>query len=298
MAETVTATPAAPAAATETVPTETKTEAAPEQRFKVKVDGKDVDVPLSELQKHYGLDKASQKRMQDAAAKEKEVNSLLAKLREDPEAYFKFIEKDPEDFAIKKIAARHKKLLEEEEIRALSPEQRESRELKEKVSQLEKEKADEKAALRTVKVDNAKQQIVSAVISTLETFPEKYRKNDALAMQVFAHWEHAVENAEELQRAGVKIGPEYIRDRVLQAMRGLSTDFLSESKDDEIEAMVPPAALAKLKAKIREQMIEEGKKGIHPTLTQDPKVRSTKTEPDKPRMSPNRLLRNITLGTH
>lgn len=309
MADTTTAS-AAPAAATApTAPStpiieakgniEAKVTEAPasEQKFTVKVDGKDVEVPLSELQKHYGLDKAATKRLQEAAAKEKNLNETLAKLKDDPDAYFKFVEKDPEEYAIKRLSEKHKQLLEQERIHSLSPEQRELEDLRAKLAEGEKEKERQANEQKTVKVSHAKQQIVDAVISTLETFPESYRKNDALALQVFATWEHAVENYEELSKSGVKLTPEYVRDQVLKSMRGLSGSFIGGSSDEEMDALIPKATMERITKKVRAQLAEEAKAAAHPSLTSEPQVRNGKTTPkDPPRRTPNQILRSITLG--
>lgn len=272
--------------------------AATEQKFTVKVDGKEVEVPLSELQKHYGLDKAATRRLQEAAAKEKSLNETMAKLRDDPDAYFKFAEKDPEEYAIRRLSEKHKKLLEEERIRELSPEQREVEDLRRRVAEAEAEKQRAADEQLTTKVKDTKQRIVNAVISTLEAFPEEYRKDDSLALQVFARWEHAVENYEELAKTGVKLTPEYVRDQVLKDMRGLSGKFLSGSEDADFDAIMPPKAMERLKKMIRAEMAKEAKDAAHPSLSQDPKVRGSASKKDTaaPRLTQSQLLRRVTLG--
>lgn len=278
--------------------TQTADASSSEQKFKVKVDGKEVEVGLAELQKHYGLEKASQKRLQEVAAKEKQLNDTLAKLRDDPESYFAFAEKDPEEYAIQRLSAKHKKLLEEERIRELSPEQREAHELKLELDKLRGEK-DKAAAEQTARaVGETKQRIVNAVISTLESFPEQYRKNDSLALQVFATWEHAVENYEALAKQGVKLTPEYVRDQVLKSMRGLSGDFMGSAADEELDSMIPAKAMERIKKRVREELAKEASDAAHPSLKQDPQVRKgpdAKKQP--PRLTSNQLLRRITLGT-
>lgn len=311
MAETATTGSAAPAAPTAAAATEvapiaagqaaqpaTDTATSSEQKFKVKVDGKEVEVGLAELQKHYGLEKASQKRLQEVAAKEKQLNDTLAKLRDDPESYFAFAEKDPEEYAIQRLSAKHKKLLEEERIRELSPEQREAHELKLELDKLRGEKDKAAAEQKAARVGETKQRIVNAVISTLESFPEQYRKNDSLALQVFATWEHAVENYEELAKAGVKLTPEYVRDQVLKSMRGLSGDFMGSAADDELDSMIPAKAMERIKKRVREELAKEAKDGAHPSLSQDPQVRKgPEAKKQPPRLTSNQLLRRITLGT-
>lgn len=105
---------------------------AQERRMKVKLDGKEVEVPESEVVANYQQRKIADQRFQEAA-----------KIRKEAEAVMKFAKDNPAEFFAKTgMNAREwaeKYLLEQLQVEAMSPEQKKARENEDKLKKYEQE---------------------------------------------------------------------------------------------------------------------------------------------------------------
>ncbi len=102
------------------------------QYTKVVIDGVEEEVDLDTLKKHYGLDKASYKRFQQAAAKEREVQATLAELAGDDDAVFRYLKKQGKD----PVKAAERLLTEELRRQSLSPEEQQREQARAELEEL------------------------------------------------------------------------------------------------------------------------------------------------------------------
>lgn len=141
-------------------------------RFKVKVDGEELEVDQDTLLRDYQLSKASHKKFQEAARVREEAEQALAQVREiaaqaknDPSVLFKALGLDPKQFA-------ESLLLRDLEESLLSPEEKELRELrslKEKIQLEEKERiASQQREREAQLVQEAGAQIEDEIVSALQ----------------------------------------------------------------------------------------------------------------------------------
>lgn len=105
--------------------------------FKVKVDGSEREVDEATMIRNYQLAEASNKRFQDAAKKEKQIQAQIEKLKSDPWAAMKEFGMDPREAAEAYLAAQ----LEEE---MMDPRDRELRDLKKENSQFKQTESEKK----------------------------------------------------------------------------------------------------------------------------------------------------------
>jgi len=117
---------------------------------KVKVDGEVMELPLKEVIKNQQLAKTSNKRLQEAAQAQKQIQQLAKLALDNPKEYFKLLNKDPYSVA-------EEWLSEKVERELMSPEQRELMEAKRELEQykaIEKQKKDEELRLQNEKEEN------------------------------------------------------------------------------------------------------------------------------------------------
>jgi len=109
-------------------------------KYKVKVDGNEMDVALEELITSYQTRSASDKRFNEAAKMRKEIDSLIEAVEKDPFAIHKLKGIDARKAAEELLLAEIQK---EEEASRLTPEQKEIRELKQMIQELISPKKEE-----------------------------------------------------------------------------------------------------------------------------------------------------------
>ncbi len=146
-------------------PGETKSETMA-RMYKVKVDGQDMEVDEAELLRGYAHEKASQKRMQEAAMSKQEAAQVLRLFKENPREAFKMLGSDARQFAESVIQDELNEAM-------LSPEQKEMRKIK---ADLEKYQNNEKSARETYEREQRDaemarytEQVQSDIVTTLET---------------------------------------------------------------------------------------------------------------------------------
>lgn len=142
------------------------------RKFKVKVDGEELEVDEQTLLKDYELKQASHKRMEEAARLRKQaqeessqIKALLAQAKEDPSVVLKALGLEPRQWA-------ESLLTKQLELELLSPEERELRELREfkkrqedERTQIEQERAKKKQQELTLQ---AEAEIESEVVDALK----------------------------------------------------------------------------------------------------------------------------------
>ena len=125
------------------------------QKVKLKVDGKDMEVPIDQLVKDYNLKQASMKRFEEAAQQRKQAETLIQQLFEDPESFLdhpKFKEK-----GLTKRQIAEQILRKEIEREMLSPEELKQRETETELETLRREKAEREAEQKKQEFERHKQ---------------------------------------------------------------------------------------------------------------------------------------------
>lgn len=281
----------------------------PKPTHKFKANGKDVEVPLEELEKHYGTLQASHARLKEAADEKKkaadEKGKILAALKSADVGTLKdagLTEDEIDALAIGHLSAKQQKLLEEERRRQLAPEARELEELREQKAEWakEQEKTKQKEAdkVHAEATSKEEQRIAGNVIASLEEIPEKYRRNDFIAQRVFDAWEYFENNKAALEKKGFDVSsvtPKYIADKVRAEVRALHKLMVESAQDDELDELVPESVAGKVLQRLR----AKGKEGAHPALTGEPIVRDgpKKDEEKEPAITSAQLYRRAYFPT-
>lgn len=276
---------------------------APKPTHKFKANGKDVEVPLEDLEKHYGTLQASHARLKEAADTKKTVEAekakILTALKSGDVGTLKeagLTEDEIDQLAIGHLSAKQQKMLEQERRRSLEPEARELEELREQKAEWakEQEKGKQKEADRVHAENTAKeeQRITGNVIAALEELPEKYRRHDFAAQRVFDAYTYFEEHKAELEKKGYDVAsvtPKFIADKVRAELRELHKLILESAQDDELDELVPESVAGKVLQRLR----AKGKEGAHPALTGEPIVRDgpTKEENKEPVITTAQLMR-------
>lgn len=107
---------------------------AADQKYRVKVDGEEVELTLAELQQHASMGKAAQKRMQEAAAERKRIEDVVMAMKANPAAALKHLGIDPEEFAKQQLNQALLQKYEPEKWQAMQ-EQRELQSYREQMQQ-------------------------------------------------------------------------------------------------------------------------------------------------------------------
>lgn len=305
-AASVAATPAAaatPAPASATVdpvadagkPAEGKT-AEPEPKFKVKVNGKEQDVPLSELQKHYGTFQASQESLKKAAEQTKLAEEALTHVKKGTRDALRaagLTDEQIRQVAIEALSEEYQKDVEADRKKNLSAEQRELEEARAKLKDAQEEKDKIAKEARTAEVTRYKQAISGKVIETLEQFPESVRRNEMLANQVFSAWAYVLEHPEEAQKLGIEMTAGGIKAALVKRLRPLVRELMVHDKDEELDEYLAPT----VKGRLFKTQKAEAEKGAHPSLTSQPASRGQNGTPvSTPTKSLNKRIRELTLG--
>lgn len=280
-----------------------KEEPKPKPTHKFKVAGKDVEVPLEEMEKHYGTFAASQARLKEAAetkkATEAEKARLLTALKSADVAALKeagLTEDEIDQMAIGHLSAKQQKMLEQERRRSLDPEARELEELREQkaewAKEQEKTKQKEEDRQHADATSKEEQRIAGNVIASLEELPEKYRRHDFAAQRVFDAWSYFEDNKAALEKKGFDVAsvtPKYVADKVRSELRELHKLMLESAQDDELDELVPESIAGKVLQRLR----AKGMKDAHPALTGEPIVRDApkKDEEKEPVVTTAQLMR-------
>lgn len=217
----------------------------PVRMLKVKVDGKEVELPESEVLELASAGRASTQRFQEAAKMRKEAEELLKFAKANPKEFFQKTGMNAREWA-------EKYLIEELQAEAMSPEQRKARENEDK---LRKYEADEKG--RKDQELNEERQRATAV--ERERLDKLF--TSALYESGLPRTPYTVKRMAELQLINIKNKYELNASQLAKLVK---EDYVSEQKallgsldgDQLIEFMGPEnakkfskAQIAKLKAR-------------------------------------------------
>ena len=125
------------------------------QKVKLKVDGKDMEVPVEQLVKDYNLKQASMKRFEEAAQVRKQAEQLIEQLFTDPESFLDHPKLREKGLSKRQIAEQILKREIEREM--MSPEQLRQQEVETELEQLRREKAEREQAKKREEYERTKQ---------------------------------------------------------------------------------------------------------------------------------------------
>lgn len=151
---------------TDTPPAGATPAATPPSTFKVKVDGKEMDVTLDELQRGYSHRSAADQRMKEAAEQRQMAESVLKIFKENPREAFNKLGVDAYKFAESLLSERLEETM-------LSPEEKEFKRLKKLESDfLAKQKAEEderKTTQEQAEIAKVTEQLQQDIIGAMQT---------------------------------------------------------------------------------------------------------------------------------
>jgi uncharacterized protein (UPF0147 family) len=214
-------------------------------KYKVKVDGEDMEVDLAELQRGYTHGKAANKKFQEAANLSKQVQSLLERARGGDLSWLRDIV--PDDVRRQFAQA---ELLEHIEYEQLSEEQKELRAEKAEKARLkaELEKLNEEKTTKEQQalMARAYQEIDQEISSTLKELGRKPspRLIRRIAEQMYAN----------LQEEGAEPLP--AKSAYQRAAKGIEQDLVEWIEHAPVEEVLKSIPKAKLDA-IRRHFVEE-----------------------------------------
>jgi hypothetical protein len=251
------------------------------QKYKVKIDGKEQEVTLDELQRGYQLRATSDKRLQEASELEKKLQSVLQVIQSDTGAALKaagLTDEQVESFAVQLIAGRQRAWMEQEKLKNATPEEQELHRLRKLEADWKKQQEDAARQQREWHVQQVKGAITNLVISTLEHLPKEYRKNDFVASRALDAWQYAYENQKDLQARGVALTPESVAKSLRAEVEGLS-------KAAQAQLALPP-----------KETVEPAEVAAQPGKPVSRKQEKAKEEPERQGLTQAQLIRQITLG--
>jgi hypothetical protein len=213
--------------------------------FKVKVDGQEIEVPESEMVNNYQLRKAADKKMQEAAQMRKQAETFVEMLRTDP---IKVLSNPNLGVNFRELAEQY--LVEQMQEDMLDPKDKELREYKRRVEEIESRERQEQQRVDSERVEMLKskytesysQQITEALSEGgLPRTPETVRK--------IAHYLHlGLQSGIELTAKDVI---PYVKNDYIKAQKELfgstSEDLLLELMGDELAGKLRKADLKRLK---------------------------------------------------
>jgi hypothetical protein len=217
-------------------------EGAPELH-RVKVDGHEYEVDLDELKAGYSRGRASTKRFQEAAAKEKAVQGFVAELRKgDPDMIGALFQKIGLDFDAIAEAHLSRKL---EELQ-LPEAQRGMRELQRERALLERERQAFQAQSREAQIQRESEQILARIQSETEAALTRHGFTPSPAL--FAQAAHLMEQS---LNAGYQMSPEEAVTNIKESLMALPRDALARvvggDKADSMRREAGQAAAAQSK---------------------------------------------------
>lgn len=245
------ATPAAPAAsqaqptASAQAPAQTQPTTQEIKKLKLKLDGKEVELPESEVIAGYQTGQVAAQRFKEAAKMRQEAEQILQFAKQNPKEFFQKTGMNAREWA-------EQYLLEELQAEAMSPEQRKARENEDKIRKYEQDDKDRKETQRQEQMKRLEQEHMQ----NYDVMFTKALSESGLPKTVFT-----VRRMAELQLINVKNKYELNASQLAKLVR---EDYIAEQKallggfegDQLIDFLGPDlvkklskAQIAKLKAK-------------------------------------------------
>lgn len=265
-----------------------------EPTFKVKVDGAEKDVPLSELRKHYGTFESSQAALKKAAEQTKLADEALSHVKQGTRDALLAAGLTPDQLkavAIDFFAEEYQTLQEQERQKSLSPEQRELEAARKALRDAQDEKDKLAKEAHTAEVGRHKQAVTNAVIDTLRLYPEPLQRNELIANNVFQLWAYVLENPERAKNEGIDATPAGIKAALIKLQRAAAREDMIHAKDEELDEYLAPT----VKGRLFKTSKAEAEAAAHPSLTSTARSRSGAKPPNgDARGSANTLLRRLS----
>lgn len=275
-------------------------------KHKVKIDGEEKEIGLDELINGYQTNAAGQKRLKEAAEKEKSLGTEREKFTKavtamksgDYEALKELglSENEIEQLSVKVLSKKQQSALEEERRKALDPEKRELEDLRRDKEARDKSDKDRDEKTQQETITKATDDLRGNVISTLDLLPEKMRGSSFFANRALEAWEYAIEHQEEIEKRGIKVTPQLIADKVKAEATELYKNLVTSAKDEELGGYISDEVLERaLKRKNAAPGAAAGAQ--HPAMGGAAKVRTgNEKKPEDPkRMTDAQLVRRVTL---
>lgn len=223
---------------------------AEKRKYKYKVDGKEFEEELSDddVRQHLSMSKAANKRFQEAATIKKQSEQLIRMLRENPEAVLD----NPQIMGNKKfreIAEAY--LVKQLDEQMLTPEQRQQRDMEQKLRQYEQAEKQRKAQVEAEHMQKLEahymQDIESKIISGLNTqgIPKTPRTVKLMAELMSKNLQYGLDL--EPQQLAEMVKQDYLAD-IQELFGATEADALLNLLGDNVSNKIRQADLKKLKA--------------------------------------------------
>lgn len=252
------------------------------RKFKLKLDGADVELPEEEVIRLASMSGASQKKFLEAANLRKEVEQVIQLLKTNPAEAMKRIGHDPRKFS-------EEFLVEALKREAESPEQKKVREMDEKLKNYEKQEADRETAAKQKAEQDRIASVQKANAEKEQQIIEQYDKLfvDALAKSGLPKNARTVARMAELMRVNLKLKAKgeqhYTADQLAEKVRQdyddemkvRTTDLSGEQIIDMLNR-VDPSLLKKANKALIAKL-----KGAPPKFTQSTEQAAPANDADK-----------------
>jgi hypothetical protein len=249
-------------------PQQAETDVAPaSDKYRVKVDGEELEVDIDELRRGYQLSRASTKRFEEASKLYKQVQPLLsAREKADLNGLLEGIPDDK-----KREWAEHY-LSEWLKYQELDPKDRENLEYKKKLSHYEKQEQARKEAEQKQREEQvqaqlrskAQQEIDDELSEVLKSIPKEKRSPRLVARiaeEMLAHW----------QSRQSKLPAKAAYERATQALKQDVTDVLGSLETEQLVQILPKEVVNKLLKFHADRVKSQSPFGNRSPTTSDPK---------------------------
>lgn len=241
------------------------------RKYQLKVDGEDIEVDEDELKRGYGATKAAQKRMSDAAQMRKQAEELIHLLKTDPRKALSHpsLGHDPNKLA-------EMWLTEQLELAAMSPQQRELMETKQRLSQYEAERKaqdDERTAAENAKLQaHYENEYSNQIIDALQT--GGLPKTEATVKSMAQYMSLALDNGLDVSAKDVVslVREDYQRS-IKELFGAADEDTLAALLGDDLGSKASKAYTNKLKKQLgQKNVVDPDLQGESVKVTHTPKM--------------------------
>lgn len=214
------------------------------QRYKVKVDGEEVEVDLDELLKGYQTNKAGQHKLQQAAQLRKQAESFIEMLRTNP---LQVLQDPSLGLDVRGLAEQY--LVEQLQEEMMSPEDREVRDMKRKLQEYEaaeKEKADaaEKQKLEEL-MNHYQEDYTNQIMGSLEK--SGLPKNETTIARMAHYMFNVISNPDLSDEVKNKITFDDVADLVKQDWQKEIQSLLGTSNVETLIQLVGDDGIKKIR---------------------------------------------------
>lgn len=205
------------------------------RKFKLKVNGKQLEMDEKSVTAYAQKGMAADERFQKAAAREKQIDALLRKAKEDPDSFIKeILGQDSLEYSKKRLSKELQEL-------SLDPKEKELREYKRKVQAYEAEKAKAQQAEKKAQADKAVEHWTKHYDKVL---PQSLKAVGLpLTQDVIRHaTDIMIANLEDGIDLPMEVIMELTKERYLESVKG----FLGASDKDKLTELLGQDIVEKL----------------------------------------------------